>query len=319
MPTPKKAPRPKPAARVPEPQAAAAPKKKAAIEATPAANPSPATGKRQTNPKKGQGKSMRVGRGRTVVKPGPDGVDPTDGGKFCGARKQGRPGFCRERAGARTDHVGEGRCWRHGGATPARTGGRYSGITKRQRISELLSTFEHDPDPMNLLPELAFLRATVLEFVERYDEMFEGLMRWNMSFSQDFQSDHRKWWRETRKAMQMDVADGDIEDMPDPMDYVPRRPVTVVDISTVGGLLAQVGAMVDRINKMREDKTYSLATISRLYEVMGFDLDQVAREVITDDSMRDALLDAVEARWKLIQLSGLTGPRARTNAGTDEA
>lgn len=35
----------------------------------------------------------------------------------CGARTKSRAGFCRNRAGFKTDHVGTGRCHLHGGAT----------------------------------------------------------------------------------------------------------------------------------------------------------------------------------------------------------
>lgn len=257
---------------------------------------------------------MRIGRGTTKVKPGADGIDPTEGGQYCGA-KTGK-GVCRQKAGAQTDHLGEGRCKWHGGLTPVRSG-RYSAITSRPRIAQLLERFENDPDPLNLHAELALLRASILDFVERYDEMHEGLMRWQLSFNPEFQKDWGAWLRAERARL-LDGGDpegGDLQ--PDPMDYVPRRPVTILDLTAVTGMLAQAGGLTDRINKMREDKTYGMGTISRLYEVMGADLEQVAREVMTDDDARDTLLDAVEQRWKLIQLSGLTGPRPRKDAGEE--
>ncbi len=276
------------------------------------ANLTPTPTRRQTPPK-GEGKQMRVGRGRTVVKPLPDGRDPTEGGTVCGAQLPGRPGvFCRQKAGARTDHVGEGRCWLHGGLTPARSGGRYSSITSRPRIAELLAKFEGDPNPLDLAPEAILLRAMVLDFIERYDEMHAGLMRWQMSFDKAFASDYSKWLRDMRRH----IEGGGLPDdegaptIPDPLSYVPKRPVTIIDITGVSSLVAQIGALVDRINKMKEDKTFSMATIGALYETMAADLVTVAQEHIDDDSRREALLDAVERRWRGIQLSRLTGPRA---------
>jgi len=47
-------------------------------------------------------------------------VDPTapdeEGGPYCGAKRQrGYEGFCKQPAGLGTHHVGEGRCYLHGG------------------------------------------------------------------------------------------------------------------------------------------------------------------------------------------------------------
>lgn len=42
-----------------------------------------------------------------------------EAGYYCNARLPNKPGaYCRHRAGAGTDHIGAGRCKRHGGATP---------------------------------------------------------------------------------------------------------------------------------------------------------------------------------------------------------
>ena len=279
---------------------------------TPPANLTPTPTKRQT-PHKGQGKQMRVGRGRTLVKPLPDGRDPTEGGMVCGAQLPGRLGvFCRQKAGARTDHVGEGRCWLHGGLTPTRSGGRYSGITSRPRIAELLAKFEGDPNALDLAPEAILLRAMVLDFIQRYDEMHAGLMRWQMSFDKAFASDYSKWLRDTRRH----IEGGGLPDdegapvIPDPLSYVPKRPVTIIDITGVSSLVAQIGALVDRINKMKEDKTFSMAPIGALYETMAADLVTVAQEHIDDDGQCEAILDAVERRWRGIQLSRLAASRA---------
>lgn len=332
MPTPKKpkakaraakAPTPKKTAAPPEPTPPEPPttrsRKKTAATQTEPANPTPTAQKRQT-PRKGAGKQMRVGRGRTVVKPLPDGTDPTEGGSRCGSQLPGQPGvFCRQKAGARTDHPGEGRCWLHGGLTPTRSGGRYSSITSRPRIAELLTKFENDPNPLDLAPEAVLLRAMVLDFIERYDEMHAGLMRWQMSFDKGFAADYSKWLRETRKHIEGGGLpdDGDAPQIPDPLSYMPKRPVTIIDITGVSGLVAQIGALVDRINKMKEDKTFSMATIGALYETMAADLVTEAQEHIDDDSRREALLDAVERRWRGIQLSRLTGPRAGPQSRTE--
>ncbi|WP_158680068.1 hypothetical protein [Deinococcus sp. NW-56] len=253
---------------------------------------------------------------KTRVKPLQDGTDPTEGGKYCGSGLRGKPGrHCRQPAGAGTDHLGEGRCKLHGGLTPIRHG-RYSSLTTRPRLRELLDRLEGDPDPLNLLPELQLLRALVLDFIERYDEMSQALIAWHLSFDKEFQSDWADWLEDERFRLLDGGApdDGGAEDMPDPMSYLPKRPLQIVDIAAASSIAAQIGQMVDRINKLREDKTFSMTTIGRLYEAMGADLEQSAREVITDDGIRETLLDTVEQRWKLIQLSSLTGARPRGGA-----
>lgn len=197
--------------------------------------------------------------------------------------------------------------------------GRYSSLTIRPRLRELLDRLEGDPDPLNLLPELQLMWAVVIDFIERYDEMSHALIAWQLSFDKGFQSDWAKWLRDERKRLrdpQASPDDGDGDEMPDPMGYLPKRPLQVVNIAAASGIAGQIGQMVDRINKMREDKTFSMSTIGLLYEVMGADLEQTAREVIADDGIRETLLDTVEGRWKLIQLSSLTGGRPR--AGEEE-
>lgn len=89
---------------------------------------------------------------------------PTD---KCNARLRGeRAGrLCGRSAGKGTDHPGQGRCYQHGGATPIKHG-RYSMIT-RPALRDLVAQFEADPDPLNLEPELALLKAFAVEAIER--------------------------------------------------------------------------------------------------------------------------------------------------------
>ncbi|AZI45320.1 hypothetical protein EHF33_20640 (plasmid) [Deinococcus psychrotolerans] len=152
----------------------------------------------------------------------------------------------------------------------------------------------------------------MIDFVERYDEMHYGLMLWQYSFEKDFASDWAEWLRDIDWHIHSGgkPTDKNAPEMPSPMDYVPRRPAQIVDISTASSIATQIGQMVDRMNKMTEDKTFSMTTVARLVEVMSADLTQAALEVITnDESLRDTLLDAVAGRWKLIQLSELAGKR----------
>jgi hypothetical protein len=88
----------------------------------------------------------------------------------CGAKT--RPGAksptCTRPAGWRTDHPGQGKCYLHGGKTPIKSG-RYS-LIKRHRLKDRIEQLRKDPDPLNLLPEIAFLRALVEDAANNLDE-----------------------------------------------------------------------------------------------------------------------------------------------------
>jgi hypothetical protein len=110
--------------------------------------------------------------------PGP----PTSHGRFprCGARTRHRSP-CRWPAGWGTDHLHEGRCSYHGGRNPIKHG-RYSTIT-RPAIKQRLDAIDAaEPNPLDLIPELKFLRALVVDFIERYDAFTEALLAWHESF-----------------------------------------------------------------------------------------------------------------------------------------
>jgi hypothetical protein len=92
-------------------------------------------------------------------------ADPTRSGRKCGAKKKRDPGYCTNKAGYKTDHVGQGRCYLHGGATPVKHG-RYSTI-QRDDLRKAIEEFENDPDPMNLLPEITTMRALFQLYIEK--------------------------------------------------------------------------------------------------------------------------------------------------------
>jgi hypothetical protein len=99
--------------------------------------------------------------------------------KSCGARTRGG-GHCRKGSGWGTDHPGQGRCKLHGGATPIKHG-RYSSI-QRPALRQLIEKHEADPDPLNVLPELAAARALFQDFIERYDTWREAVLAWHASY-----------------------------------------------------------------------------------------------------------------------------------------
>lgn len=99
-----------------------------------------------------------------------NGARPHDGElpsyPICGKPKRDGSGEpCTQPAGWGTDHVGVGPCKLHGGASPIKHG-RYSKL-RREALRDLIAQYEQDPDPLNLLPELATARALLQDFLDR--------------------------------------------------------------------------------------------------------------------------------------------------------
>lgn len=166
----------------------------------------------------------------------------------CNARTRSG-NLCRLPAGHRTTHVGQGRCRLHGGATPIRTG-RYS-VIKRDSLRDMISHYEADPDPLNVLPELAAARAIFQDFVERYDAWAGALIAWHESFRSE--SAERE-----------------------------PKPVQVLDISDAYRIVAEITRIVERIEKVRAANAISRPDMLRVMTEMG----RVVEAYVQDETAR---------------------------------
>lgn len=98
---------------------------------------------------------------------------------------------CAQVAGWGTDHVGEGRCKLHGGASlkgadhPNFKHGRYGKVIP-QKIRERLD-ISADGDPLDILPELELQRALLAEYVSRFDGVNPSAV--DISFLMEWLSD----------------------------------------------------------------------------------------------------------------------------------
>lgn len=187
-------------------------------------------------------------------------VSPEAHGR-CGAKTRSG-GACKQRAGAGTDHLGSGRCKFHGGKSPIRHG-RYSAI-QRQDLSDAIQRFEADPDPLNLLPELATLRALLEGYVNRYDEMVEALLEWNAEFA---------------------TGEGAV------------KPQRIPALESVGKLLSEVTKVVKRIEDIRAQNAVSRPALFRILREMG---NVVRRH--NDIEEPSERLKAIEDDWGRISL-----------------
>ena len=190
----------------------------------------------------------------------------------CGAQLKRRKGICEKPAGWRTDHPGQGRCYFHGGATPIRNG-RYSTI-QNEELGEKIAKFAKDPDPLNLEPEIAVLRALVEDLLDRWYWIFGpdgALLAWHESFTKGAEDKEKK----------------------------PRE---LPDISSVSAIVDRVGRMVERIHKFRAEQSISMATLNRVVEQMGVELVAAVQDVKLGEPQSTQLLEAVERRWGSLRL-----------------
>jgi len=156
---------------------------------------------------------------------------------ICGAKnRQGNP--CGRPAGWGTDHSGKGRCKLHGGRSPIKSG-RYSKVAE-VRVADLVNEMEADPDPLNVLPELALARALLHDWLDRYTEARDALFRWNMEEFQDAKDAKR-----------------------------PPRPARIPDIQELVPLLDGISKAVARVEKARSDNAISRAEYFRIMTEMG--------------------------------------------------
>lgn len=167
----------------------------------------------------------------------------------------------------------------HGGnAGRPITHGRYSKI-HRPRIKELLAQHEADPDPLNLLPELALLRSLIEDYVERYDEMTDALLAW-----------HESW--------------GTASENP--------KPRQVIDILSVGKFIADIGKLTGQIQEERKKGLFGLDTLNRVVEQLGAELVFALIETVEDESLRSSILACVQGRWLSIRMDTGIGSTTRS-------
>ena len=174
-------------------------------------------------------------------------MKPREESWYCGAQRKHGAGPCRKRAGERTAHLGQGRCYLHlGRAHDAQiTSGRYSVLKLNSpTIQKLREQYLENPDPFNLLSELATQRALLHDYLDRYDAFEKALMAW-----------HESW------------STGD--------DSKPR-PAKLMDISDAWRLVDSVTRIVERIIKMRNVGAISRSEFARVLDHL---LKAVALEV----------------------------------------
>jgi hypothetical protein len=206
---------------------------------------------------------------------------------------------CWKRAGYRTDHPGYGRCHLHGGNTPI-IHGRYSKL-KHLRVAKRMEEIEQDPDPLNILPELALLRALTIDYIERYEENTEAVLAWHQSYVA------RPLSGERIEALQrvLDECERRMREYDEPSeeewaalaysrDTIDRlaaaqtnKPRQVLDLAAAKDLLAEVTKMVERIEKIRSQDAISRPELLRVMTHMGRVVEMFVKDPTTLDKIRN--------------------------------
>jgi len=155
---------------------------------------------------------------------------PADLPGRCNARKpNGHP--CALPAGFQTDHPGTGACWIHGEPDRADTIYRYRGLrqkTVRARLRQLQTV---ERDVLNLVPDIQLVRAMVIDYVEKYEELVDALL----------------YWYKTGK----------------------QRPSKVPDLGEAIKALDTISRMVERVHRIQSTGAISIDTFRRILEQMG--------------------------------------------------
>lgn len=190
---------------------------------------------------------------------------PNDKTAVCGAQLRKKPGrFCKNPKGFKTPHVGEGRCWLHGGLTPIKSG--LHSMIKHGRLRDLISQYEQTGQQiLDLEPEAKLMKAMIVDFVNRYDDFTDILETWY-------------------NALDDDRAENKLPP-------VPRKMPTLEDASAIIEALSRV---VERIHKITREGSISLDVFRGLMSQMGV----VVANTVTDDKQ----LKAIEEGWALIMV-----------------
>lgn len=124
------------------------------------------------------------------------------------------------------------------------------------RLSELHEDFLQLDDPMDLRPELAMLRSLVHDWIDRYNENREALIKWAYSF-------------------------------------VPPKPDHVHDVAEGWKIIEAISRVVERIEKARSQNAISRPDLVRVMTEMGRVVERHVSDAPTLEKIRDGWLNNI--------------------------
>ncbi len=94
----------------------------------------------------------------------------------CGAKTRSGS-TCMNRSGFKTPHVGEGRCFRHGGLGGRKKGGVIDMKIMRSTFEERVEEYQNDPELLTLDREIAIVKVIIDAKLAAYSEQYEDWLR----------------------------------------------------------------------------------------------------------------------------------------------
>lgn len=182
-------------------------------------------------------------------------IKPVPSDTKCNGRKSAG-GLCQKPAGWGTNHVGQGRCRRHGGAkTKSVSSGLYSQI-EHHRIRDVLNRMDdNEINVLDLAPEAKLLRAMVIDYINRYSQFSEELSAW--------------------------YADPENK----------QRPRRIMDIQDAGHLVESISRIVQRMHQIQSTGAISLETFKRVSEHMGIIVAKHVTDLVTLSKIEKEWMD----------------------------
>lgn len=219
---------------------------------------------------------------------------------ICNAQLRKRPGsHCQNPQGFRTDHLGQGRCYLHGGNKPIQSG-RYSQLL-RERMRDMQLKHEADPDPLNIFPEIAAGRMLFEDFLNRYAETTEALLAWHESYVRapleridqltelldEYEHHIRTGEPSPRQLWQLKNSRAIVDRLKQAQEGKPR---TVVDIASAHQLLENITRMVERVQRERSQNAISRANMLRVMTEFGRAVVTYVNDPTTVQRIKEAWL-----------------------------
>lgn len=187
----------------------------------------------------------------------------------CGARtRRGRP--CSRPAGMGTSHSGSGNCYLHGGGPlVSKPGGRYSTLEDRE-FRARFDEFEQEPNPLDLLPDLALLRAFLADVIDNWEDVFGpdgALARWQES-----------------------------------LDAGKKQPKIgrIPDFASISNLVVKIGEMVNNIQRQRARTAIPLDRHHQLMELVAEGLEQALNINKIEEEISHEIRSTTNNRWKYL-------------------
>ena len=199
----------------------------------------------------------------------------------CGAKlESGRR--CKNPKGFRVPgRNGHGPCHLHGGtgAKSLQTHGIYSKLDS-PRLEHLLKRIKNTGhDVLDLEPEANLIRALTIDYVERHQALTDALILWhqtartNLQDLRDAMAD-----KDTRRIVELLPAIASIDQ---------TKPPKTPDISEAAKLIDRIGRTVERIHRIRSDRSISDIQLQAIFAaqtaILVKHLDRAMLRQILDD------------------------------------